>query len=212
MLCCLISDTTLALAFLLCIIKLIQMKRHWAFSSLLRTIKTMLKLLWPLPKVNLRIPGLILRGTAYFFRILTQLLSCLVQLTNFKQVVYALNFRIVNPFSGIFSAISIEKICLTWMTFHIHWCLENSGLVIVCKDRIKYLTMTDSIKTCNRFSDLPGENICGNNHASESNAWFELLQPKLINMPVDPMEENECAIPSILWFLRENSGDRWLGK
>ena len=36
------------------------------FSSQLTTTMTMLKLLWPLPIVNLRIPGLIGRGTASF--------------------------------------------------------------------------------------------------------------------------------------------------
>ena len=106
--------------------------------SALKT-KTVRKLLWPLHVVNLRIPGLIWRGTVYFVQNNTTIiipgdtrrntseLPCRTPATNFWRQNRSLEtqnglyfslfqtgmvFEIVNLFSCIFNAISSGKSCL----------------------------------------------------------------------------------------------------
>ena len=98
----------------------------------------MLKLLWPLLIVNLRIGGLIWRGAANFVQNKTTIilrwsasgLPCRTPATSFWRKIGSLETQnvsyfsiwygflgIVNPFSRIFNAISSEKNCLVSMPF-----------------------------------------------------------------------------------------------
>ena len=122
---------------------LTETTRWWLFCSQLTKIKTVHKLLWPLLVVNLRIPGLICRGTVYFVQI-TQLLSYLATLDELRAGCHAKRrrpifgaklawrhkmfhpfhflqsrkvFEIVNPLSCIFNAISSEESCLISVSF-----------------------------------------------------------------------------------------------
>ena len=113
--------------------------RKWPVSSQLPKVNTMLKLPWPLLTVNLRILGLIGRGTTYFVQNKTTIvlrgdtqqttsgLPCPTHVTHFWRQIRSLKAQngsyfsllqsdtvlgTINPFSLRFNVISSEKSCL----------------------------------------------------------------------------------------------------